>query len=131
MQEIERVLVHPSLLGDFPDKEQQWAKWLAQPTTREIPVNDYEGLADTSYLEVKDEQTSEYLVKDQLFVGGKVGPVCVKTHLIALAQHPRVISGEVRLFLDLSATLARDRDRLNAILETIQQEYGVVINLVE
>lgn len=127
---IERVLIHPVFFHHIPEISEVWEEWKKLPT-KVIEADDYKGLEDTSYLDALDPETLNHLVSQILVVGGQSGGVCVKAHLEALAQHPRVKGGMVEIQLSLSATLANNRDQLVSVLKSIRDQFGVTIKITE
>lgn len=64
-----------------------------------------------------------------LIIGGQTGPVCVKAHLEALAQHSRIKNGDVQVHVDLGA-MYDGAQTMQSILQSIRQYFNVNIKLI-
>lgn len=128
--QIEKVLIHPlDEPGYFGEVSSVWNDWRAQPTTLVLEWGNYKSLRDRSILDKTDPETGMPLVGEKLRVGGMATTDCVRSFLMNMSSHPRVLDGEVQIIVDKEATFPRPEE----IQETLDQIYiqlGVVVMLL-
>lgn len=121
MSETLRVLVHthPNPADHFEPQRTIWERLKDDPDTHlhPWPKSPYE----IGYLD-------ELPQPSEIIVGGQTSWACVLGHLMTLAEHPKIKSGEIGLRLSRSATFG---DCLEDIVEDVYTRTGVKIQIVK
>lgn len=125
MPEILRVLIHPHPFFRNDPIGKIWEEWQSKPDTFVVASGNYQGLLDSSILDMQYAQNNLPLVQKSLIVGGQQTNRCVWAYLDTLARHTRIQSKEVSLAIDSHAVLSSNPE---VIAETIRRISGLSLH---
>jgi len=115
------LVIHPNPNAPFPIRK-RWRFWRGKSTSRTIdwhPGNNE--LDDVSYL----DDPERYPDNIDLVLSGQMADACVKRKLQALAGHPRIRNGHVKVIVDRQGTMERNPGEIDKVVSTINKDRKV------